>query len=246
MRGRRLAGLAVVGWLAAAPVAAQSFKGSGPEATRPFALAAGAVTFEVEHHGQGPFTVRLLDDAGAVVDEIAHGNGPFGGSKVVRVARTGEYHLDVQAPGDWTVELKSAEAADANDPSTVRGREAGAADGGRAAAGGWLARGFAGGLIAGPLGIGFMVSRADAAAQRDAEAAGGGRSDDLAFAAAYREAYRDRLRSRRQRNAVIGGLAGTGVFVYALTRVIHLKRGGNNDGPIGDGGVPLIVVPVRF
>jgi hypothetical protein len=232
---------------AAGTAAAQSFEGKGPEATRSFPLAAGTVTFAVEHHGDGAFTVRLLDAGGALVDEVANGAGPFGGSKVVRIAHTGEYRLDVQAPGEWTIELTSAEVADANDPSTLRGREAGIADGDRTGTLGWLGRGFASGLIAGPIGIGFMVSRADDASQRDADAADAGGPDaELAYVAAYRQAFRDRLRSRRKRNAVIGGLVGTGVLVYALTRVIDLKRGGNNDGPIGDGGVPLIVVPVRF
>jgi hypothetical protein len=232
---------------AAAPVSAQSFKGEGPEATRAFPLAAGTATFAVEHHGRGAFTVRLLDAGGAVVDEVARGDGPFGGSKIVRIASTGEYHLDVQAPGEWKVEVTDVEAADANDPATSRGREDGAAAGDRAGAAGWLGRGFLGGLVAGPIGLGFVASRADGASRRDADAASfAGNGEDLAYAAAYRLALRDRLRSKYKRNAVIGGIVGTGVFVYALTRVIHLKSGGSSDGIPGDGGTPMIVVPIRF
>jgi len=232
---------------AAAPVSAQSFRGKGPEATRAFPLAAGTATFAVEHHGGGAFAVRLLDAGGAVVDEVARGEGPFGGSKVVRIARTGEYHLDVQAPGDWTIEVTEVEAADANDPATRKGREDGTAAGDRTGAAGWLGRGFLGGLVAGPIGLGFIVSRADAASRRDAGAAAvAGNGEDLAYVAAYRLALRDRLRSKRKRNAVIGGVVGTGVFVYALTRVIHLKSGGSSDGIPGDGGTPMIVVPIRF
>lgn len=243
----RPVGVVVLALFAAMPAAAQSFKGTGPQSTKPFPLAAGTVTFDVEHHGEGAFTVRLLDGTGAVVDEVASGTGPFGGSKPVRIVRTGEYHLDVQAPGEWTIELTAAAVADANDPATIKGREDGAADGGRTGALGWLGRGFAGGLVAGPMGLGFMISRADAASQRDAAGvAAGGPNADLAYAAAYREAYRDRLRARRKRNVLIGGIAGTGVFIYALTRVIDLKRGGNNDGPIGDGGTPNLSVTIRF
>jgi hypothetical protein len=242
-----LVGVLAIG-LAAGPAGAQNFKGKGPVATKKFPLAEGLVIFEVQHRGEGAFVVKLVDEQGTVIDEVARGDGTFGGSKAIRVPQTGAYLFDVQAPGEWSVRLTSTEVADEGGESTRNGREEGRADGGRTGTGGWLARGFAGGLLGGPIGIGLVISRVDGATERDFEAAAAGRPmGDLAYAAAYREAFTSRLRTRRQRNAVIGGAVGTSVLAFALIQLIDLGRSSENDnlGP-GDPGVPFIVVPIRF
>ena len=246
-RTRILVGAAAAVLLTFGSAAAQNYKGKGPEATKTFPLAQGLVIFEVQHRGEGAFVVKLLDERGTVIDEVARGSGIFGGSKAIRVPQTGAYLFDVQAPGEWSVRLKSTEVADDETESVRNGREQGQADGGRPGTSGWFGRGLIGGLLGGPIGAGLVISRVDGSTERDLETAASARPmGDLAFAAAYREAFTARLRTRRQRSAVIGSALGTTVLAFTLISVIDIGRAGEGGLGPGDPVVPLIVVPIRF
>lgn len=235
------------GLLAAGSAAGQSFKGKGPEATKPFPLAEGTVVFEVEHRGEGAFVVNLVNEQGGVVDEVARGAGVFGGSKGVRVPRTGEYHFDVQAPGTWSVRLLATEVTGAETESARQGRAEGTSDADAPGTAGWLGRGFVGGLVGGPIGMGLMLGKVEPASERDAEAAAAAKSSsDLAFAAAYREAFEARLRHRRQRSAMVGGAIGTGVLAFTLIKLIDLGGTGETTEFPGIPTTPAVVVPVTI
>lgn len=89
---------------------------------------------------------------------------------------------------------------------------------------GWIGRGFLGGIVLGPIGTGYVLGRASSSAELDAEAAGqasglAGPDRDI-----YTRAFRERLRARRQRSALLGGVVGTGVFVYVALQLIDIKH----------------------
>jgi hypothetical protein len=240
-------GLALLAWFVTSPAAAQSFRGSGPEATETFPLAAGLAVFEVQHRGEGAFLVKLLDANGNVVSEVARGSGSFGGSKSIRIPETGLYLFNVEATGEWNVRLRSNEALPDgfDDPAAARGREAGHADAGKKGTLGWLVRGFVGGALLGPVGTGIVVNRAgnSAAATAD-EAMRAHSAQEPAYTTAYRQSYMDRLRGRQQRSALIGGAVGTGVLVWAILQAIDLGKTSESDEfeepPL------TIVIPIRW
>lgn len=246
--GRTLMMAALAMLLGASAAVAQSFSGEGRDLTKSFPLAEGTAVVEFEHRGAGAFVVQLVDEDGNAIDEVARGAGTFGGSKAIRIGRSGNFMFDIEAPGKWTVRVLSMEAGGEDSEAGRLGAERGRADAGTPGTGSWLGRGFLGGLVGGPLGISFVLGRAVRSAERDADAAQAALSgSDAAWAAAYRDAFAERLRSRRQRSATIGGVVGTGILVYALIRAIDLGSGEQND-VIDDtgGGSPFIVVPIRF
>jgi hypothetical protein len=229
----------------ATPALAQQFKGSGPRATPMFALASGLAVFETEHRGEGAFLIKLMDAQGNVVSEIAQGTGVFGGSKAVKIPASGNYLMDVVATGEWSIRLRRTDVEIvAADSSTVRGTEAGRTDGAKPGTGGWFARGLVGGLILGPVGTAIAVNKAQnsslPAAQNAANALPLG---EPAYTAAYREAFADRLGTRRQRSALIGGVIGTGVLTVVLLQAFDLVGSAEGDNPNG-GGNPALVVPI--
>ncbi len=233
----------------AVPGFAQTFKGSGPEATRTFSLGEGLAVFEVQHKGSGYFLVKLLDADGNVVDEVARGEGRFGGSKAVRIPRTGLYLFDVSASGDWDVRLRSNEMAPAeitDSPLAARGREEGEAAAGQTGTLGWVARGFVGGALLGPIGTGLAVNFAgNSADAAGVEAAGQLPLQELAYSTAWRQAYIERLRGRRQRATLIGGAVGTGVLVFAIIKAVDLGRSAEGEETGGD-PTPFLVIPIRW
>jgi hypothetical protein len=233
--------------LSASPGLAQNFKGRGTDATQRFALTEGVAVFEVEHKGDGDFNIRLLDDQGQVIGEVARGTGDFGGAKALRIPRTSYYIYDVEATGEWSVRLREIRPDNGPpDPAAERGAEAGRVDGGRPGTTGWLARGLLGGALLGPIGTAIAVNRAAESAPGDAQAAASALQEgELAFVAAYRESYADRLRARRARSALIGGAVGTGVLVFAIFQFVDL--GTSSANVIQDPGGsfdPAIVVPL--
>jgi hypothetical protein len=234
--------------VSAGPLAAQNFHGQGSHATEKFSLGEGVAVFDLQHKGDGTFTVRLLDDSGNVVGEMASGSGVFSGSKTLRIEKTGLYLIDVAASGEWSVRLRRNEVALAEDPAnpeTGRGREAGAADASRVSTAGWLVRGFLGGALLGPIGTGVAIAKAGSSAESSAaEAAQAQTSSDLAYATSWQIAYLDRLRMRRQRSALIGGAVGTGVLLVVLFQFVDLG-GVSEDDVFGE---PLlgVVIPIRW
>lgn len=104
----------LIALLAATPpgrAAAQDFTGTGQQATALFPLPAGLAVFELQHQGSGAYAFRLLDENGAVVQELAAGSGTFAGSKAIGVPRAGRYVFDVSATGPWSIHLRPASPA---------------------------------------------------------------------------------------------------------------------------------------
>jgi hypothetical protein len=247
-----LARLVMVGLVffaaAASPVRAQNFQGRGAESTESFSLSEGLAVFEVEYKGDGEFLVTLVDDRGVVVGELARASGAFSGSKELRIDRTGEYRIDVAATGQWSARLRRNEVAAVDTPErpeNEQARAAGMQEASRVSTTGWLARGFLGGVLLGPIGTGVAMAKAGSSAEVSAaQAAQSQPAGNPAYALTWQEAYLDRLRTRRQRSALLGGAVGTGVLLIALLQVVDLG-GVTDDDTVGQPSFP-IVIPIRW
>lgn len=225
--------VAVAAVLVAAPVArAQELEGSGVYASPLFHLDAGLAVFELEHRGTGRFTVVLLDERANVIARLAAATGAFTGSTAVWIPRDGRYLLDVDADGAWTIRLRDAPAdvfrlaaADATQAGPIPSIDARLA--GEAAAGGWswgwFARGFAGGVVAGPIGAGFVAHRAGRSEIPPPDPVVGPAAATPQYIVDYRNAYADRLIARRRAAAFAGGIVGSVVFLFALLQSIDLS-----------------------
>lgn len=238
---------AVAAFVLATPASGQNFKGEGKDATQRFVLGEGLAIFEVQHKGPGEFTIRLLDEQGNVIGEVAKGIGDFGGAKALQIPRTGYYLFDVDAPGEWSIRLRNIEPA-ANgepDPAAERGAEAGRTDGGKPGTTGWLGRGLIGGLLLGPIGTAIAVNRAGESAAGDAQVAANALElSELSYITAYRNAYSAELRRRRMRSALLGGAVGTGVLVFAIFQAVNLgtSSADTQEPPVDN--PPFIVIPL--
>lgn len=242
----RLLGMVVVALALLAPaLRAQEFQGTGQEATELFSLEAGLAVFEVEHRGAGAFRVRLLDEQGNLVEELAEAAGDFRGSRAVRVPRGGRYLLDVSATGPWSVRRRAdgqaaaAQAAALPDTASPAFRAASAAAG-EVPTAGWLARGFVGGALAGPVGAAFAVALAGRSGVPAFTP-----SDGAAHGPGFEEAFAAQVRQQRRKRAFIGGMLGSGVFLAGLIWAIDIAGGGEGGAPgTGPGGgSELILVP---
>lgn len=235
--------LALMLLLSAVSANAQNVQGAGQRASDLFALPAGLATFEIRYTGTGPFSARLLDEEGEVVEELARATGPFAGSKAVRIPRDGRYLYDVGASGPWEIRLRGG-APPAGPPVPVDMEPVYA---GQIAARGvatvpWLAAGLAGGLVAGPLGAGIAfaaaASRGEPPLPADGLAAArarGGRYEEV-----FSDAYRQRVRSNRKTAALVGGATGTLVWAAVLvTLLVDWDSGGGGGGGGGSGGGTL-------
>jgi len=247
MRRTLMMALALLFAVGTGSASAQNFKGSGPETTRTFSLGEGLAVFEVQHMGTGHFVVRLLDADGNVISDVARGEGLFDGSKAVRIPRAGLYLFDVSASGDWDVRLRSNEVAPPNgadSPAAVRGRADGAVAARQTGTMGWVLRGFVGGALLGPIGMGLAVSFAGNSAGEVAQAAAAAQPmQDLAYSSAWRQAYAQGLRGRRQRAALMGGAVGTAVLVFTILQVVDIGRSDPGGERIID-QLPIPAIPV--
>lgn len=239
--------LAVAAGLDASHLDAQSFAGTGQEATKLFPLPAGLTVFQLEHQGEGPFTVRLLDERGTLVEELARVTGPFRGSKAVGIPQSGRYLLDVNATGRWAVHLReevvavSVAPTDAALPDTASpDYRAAAAAAREVRTGAWLARGFVGGALGGPIGAAIAVGFADRSGVSSAGVADGGEPGP-GFDAAYTRLVRD----ARKKKAFVGGMLGSAVFLGGLVWAIQIAHGGEGGGggSTDPGGGQFILVP---
>lgn len=84
----------------------QQFTGRGQQTSPQFQLSSGLVTFHLTHDGQSNFAIWLLDDQGNQIDLLVNTIGPFDGSKALGIQKPGLYLLNIQADGNWTVEIK--------------------------------------------------------------------------------------------------------------------------------------------
>lgn len=92
------------------PVVTQS--GSGQTVTNPFELGTTVTTVTFEHSGSGNFIVWLQDpDTGEDVELLANEIGAIEGATAVPVDG-GTYRMDIDADGDWTVELANPVVGD--------------------------------------------------------------------------------------------------------------------------------------
>jgi hypothetical protein len=86
-------------------IAPQTLSGSGQQASSKFPLVRGLAIFELSHSGNSNFAIFLLNDKGDQIDLLVNEIGSFNGSKPLGITASGEYLLDVQADGKWTVTI---------------------------------------------------------------------------------------------------------------------------------------------
>lgn len=85
---------------------AQTFTGTGQQATLIFNLDKGLKTFKMKHSGKSNFSVVLMDKKGNNIELLVNEIGTFDGSKAVGIDRSGLYLLDVAADGEWTISVE--------------------------------------------------------------------------------------------------------------------------------------------
>ena len=229
------------------PAGAQSFSGRGSETTAPFPLQAGVTVFGVDYIGSGDFTVRLLDADRRSIGDLVDVTGPFSGTPSFRVPQAGEYRLEVRADGAWNIQRRRDGTLAAAGPNAgaqsdlgTEGRRAGESAVEQGWSWSWFGQGLLGGSVAGPLGMGVVFVRAG---RSDVELSGAA-SESLAerdplYAAGFREGFEARLHARRREAAAVGGLVGTGVFLYVILQVLDFDFGGSGGGreiPLPPGG----------
>lgn len=254
---RWLIGLTMLGFLIAGgrmrPAAAQALSGTGQQATELFTLPEGLAVWEVEHRGTGRFTVRLLDERGALVAVLAEADGAFTGSKAAQIPRAGRYLLDVAASGAWTARLREARPAGMAGPDPTPNAPLADSPGweaGRRAAGnhwswGWFGRGLVAGAAAGPVG-GAIAAGLAGHGRFPEPALGGVTGADPLYDAAFRAGFRKRLVQERRKAAFVGSMAGTAVFVYWVLQLVEIQGQGGGGGDNGGGPGPVVIrLPVR-
>lgn len=220
--------------------AAQSFNGMGQQATGLFPLNEGLAVWDLEYPGAGRFAVRLLDERGTVIEPLVDQLGPFTGSRAVRVPRPGRYLLDVSASGPWSVRLRGDSSA-VPPPGQVEGENAARG----AWSWGWFARGFAAGAIAAPVGAAVAASLAGKgrvmlpAEQHTALA-----TREPLYAQGFEQGFVARIREQRRKSAIVGGMLGTGVFVFWLLQVTGIG-GDEGSGEPPPPSPPVVVIQPR-
>jgi hypothetical protein len=61
----------------------------------------------MNYPGEEVFIVRLLDDHGDIIEELANEGGSYTGTKSVQMV-AGTYSLDVSAAAPWTITMSAA------------------------------------------------------------------------------------------------------------------------------------------
>jgi hypothetical protein len=87
----------------AAPV---KLSGAGDQATAKFKLEAGISIWQIAHDGRSNFQVSLLSSDGKSADMPVNEIGRYKGIQAVRVARAGEYLLNVKGDGKWSIAIE--------------------------------------------------------------------------------------------------------------------------------------------
>ena len=82
-----------------------SLSGEGQEASQQFTLSEGLSIFTMKHSGSSNFIIQLLDNHGEYVDNLVNEIGEFDGAKAIGTAESGNYILDIDADGPWTVNI---------------------------------------------------------------------------------------------------------------------------------------------
>ena len=84
--------------------------GNGDDVPEPFEIPSGPVQFTMNHEGASNFIVTLYDANGRYVDLLANEVGAYSGSKSVSSggvfgSSPGIHYIDVDADGDWSIEV---------------------------------------------------------------------------------------------------------------------------------------------
>jgi metal-responsive CopG/Arc/MetJ family transcriptional regulator len=79
--------------------------GTGKKATTQFALNQGLAIFTLNHTGGSNFIVGVLDASGNRVDTLVNEIGVFNGKKAIQVPTSGNYLLDIEANGAWSINI---------------------------------------------------------------------------------------------------------------------------------------------
>jgi hypothetical protein len=97
--------------------------GTGQKATQTFQLEQGLSKFSANYSGSDNFIVWLMDaKTGQNIDLIANEIGSFNGSKAVGITSAGDYILNVQANGPWTINItQPRKSATESAPLTLQG-----------------------------------------------------------------------------------------------------------------------------
>jgi len=109
----------------AASAVPQKLQGTGQKASPPISLNAGLTTFKMTHSGSSNFAVTILDKDAKTIDLLANVIGRYNGSTAIRVPTNGQYTLNVDADGAWTIEVlqpgKTEQASAVALPQTFTG-----------------------------------------------------------------------------------------------------------------------------
>lgn len=82
-----------------------SLSGVGKKATENFFLPSGLLRFTLHHEGSSNFSVKLLNSDGEFIELLVNDIGDFDGSTAVAIDEEGEYLLNVEADGDWKIDI---------------------------------------------------------------------------------------------------------------------------------------------
>jgi hypothetical protein len=82
-----------------------SLSGTGDQATQKFHLQSGLSIFTMKYDGSDNFIVELKDHNGELVDLLANVIGSYDGSQAEGITSDGDYILNVQASGPWTITI---------------------------------------------------------------------------------------------------------------------------------------------
>ena len=83
-----------------------SFHGKGQAATDLFRMKSGLKSIKLTHDGTSIFNVRLLNSNGNDLGYVVVHTGTFHGSKTKDIPTDGMYIFDVEADGNWTINIQ--------------------------------------------------------------------------------------------------------------------------------------------
>lgn len=95
-----------------------SLSGSGSHTTNTFPLESGISIFTTKYSGTDKFVVALIDQNGNTVDTVANLIGTYDGSRAIAITSDGDYALNIQATGAWSVDITQPRPTNA-DPAPI-------------------------------------------------------------------------------------------------------------------------------
>jgi hypothetical protein len=116
-----LAGAAPVGAVQSDPPVAV-IQGRGPQLTQAVPLSAGLAVVAMTHEGQRNFVVELVEVAsGRTVELLANVIGGYQGSQALGLRDGGDFALNIQADGAWTVQVRQPPGVAETETGTFSG-----------------------------------------------------------------------------------------------------------------------------